>query len=483
MKGIMIQGTQSDAGKSYIVTGLARLFANKGYKIAPFKSQNMSNNSYVVGDGLEIGRAQGAQSEAARQVPNVYMNPILLKPSTDQASEVVLFGEVYKKYSGYGYRDEFTMTKGIESIKKALSYIDEHYDAVVIEGAGSPAEVNLNDREIVNMRVAELADVDVLLVTNIDLGGSFASLVGTLELVGEHRHRIKGVIFNKFRGDIRLLEDGLKWFEEYTGVKVVGVIPYNKDIYIETEDAQSEIFAPKNNAIDIGVIHMERVSNNTDVEPFIHEDDVSLRLIRNAKEFGTPDAIIIPGTKATISDLTKLKENNLDKAIQSFSKTNKPIMGICGGFQVLGKTIKDPLSMDDPNHTSVEGIGLLNVTTIFERSKNVRTISGVTASGKEVSGYEIHLGHSESNEQHFALLEDGTLDGAVSGNVEATYLHNIFHNDTFRAEWLNKIRKNKGLPEKEVLETSKVKEESFEKLAKVIEKHLDIEFIKELMFK
>lgn len=482
MRGIMIQGTQSDAGKSYLVTGIARYFANQGYKVAPFKSQNMSNNSYVVASGKEIGRAQGAQAEAARQVANVYMNPILLKPSTDQSSEVVLFGEVFKKYSGMGYRKEFTMSKGIEAIKESLSYIDEHYDMVVIEGAGSPAEVNLNDREIVNMRVAELADVDVILVTNIDLGGSFASLVGTLELVGEHRHRIKGVVFNKFRGDIRLLEDGLQWFEEYTGVKVLGVIPYNKDIFIETEDAQSEIFLPQQRDIEVGVLHMERVSNNTDVEPFIHETDVSMRLIRSEREFGNPDALIIPGTKATIDDLQKLYSTGLVEKVKEFAKTGKPIMGICGGYQALGKEIVDAIQIDSKSKSKIEGIGLLDSVTVFENQKQVENVEGTTFNGHSVRGYEIHLGRTETNHPHFATLQDGTLDGAVNDNVIGTYLHHIFHNDTFRNEWLNAIRVQKGFAPKSVVNTTDIKEESFEKLAKVIEEHLDINYLKELIF-
>lgn len=480
MKGIMIQGTQSDAGKSYIVTGISRMLSNMGYSVCPFKSQNMSNNSYVVASGKEIGRAQGAQAEAARQVPNVYMNPILLKPTTDQSSEVVLFGEVFKNYSGFGYRDGFALTKGVEAIKESLSYIDSNYDLIVIEGAGSPAEVNLNDREIVNMRVAELADVDVILVTNIDLGGSFASLVGTLELVGEHRSRIKGVIFNKFRGDIKLLDDGLKWFEEYTGVKVLGVIPYTEDIFIETEDAQSEIFAPVHRDIEIGVIHMSRVSNNTDVEPFIHEHDVSLRLITSVHDFGNPDAIIIPGTKSTIDDLSIIKHKGIANKIIEFSKT-KPVMGICGGYQMLGRTITDELNVDSKS-SRIDGLGLFDADTDFEETKRVENVTGKTLNGEfSVSGYEIHLGSTNSNEVPFAKLDNGTLDGAVKGDVTGTYLHNVFHNDEFRNSWLNNIRTNKNFNKKDVVWTTKIKEESFEKIGKLMEEHLDVDFLKELI--
>ncbi len=375
----MIQGTSSDAGKSYIVTAICRILANKGYKVSPFKSQNMSNNSYVTADGMEIGRAQGVQAEAARQEANVHMNPILLKPKMDTASEVVLHGKVFKSYSGMDYGKKFTLTKGMEAVRESLEYIDDNYDMIVIEGAGSPAEVNLNNREIVNMRIAEAADVDVVLVTDIDRGGSFASLVGTLELVFEHRHRIKGVVFNKFRGDIRLLEDGLKWFEDYTKVKVLGVVPYMNDIYIETEDAQSKHLLYQyetQNPLDIAVIHMERVSNNTDVEPFIHEKDCSVRIVKDAKEFGDPHAVIIPGTKSTIEDMLVLKERGLDRKVTEFAENGGKVIGLCGGFQVLGKSIVDPVGVDTKSGSEVEALGLLPVRTVFTDEKTVRQVEG-----------------------------------------------------------------------------------------------------------
>ncbi|XMB85782.1 cobyric acid synthase [Mycoplasmatota bacterium WC44] len=492
MKGIMIQGTSSDAGKSYIATALCRIFANKGYKVSPFKSQNMSNNSYVTFDGKEIGRAQGVQAEAAKSEANVHMNPILLKPMKDTLSEVVLHGEVFNKYTGMGYRKEFTLTKGLEAVKESLHYLDKNYDMVVIEGAGSPAEVNLNDREIVNMRIAEAADVDVLLVTNIDLGGSFASLVGTLELVAEHRDRIKGVIFNKFRGDIRLLQDGLDWFEEYTGVKVAGVIPYMTDVYIETEDAQSKHLLynfETDNALDIAVIHMERVSNNTDLEPFIHEKDVSIRIVKKASEFGNPHAVIIPGTKSTIGDLEYLNEAKLSDKIKNYYNNGGTVFGICGGYQVLGEEILDPKRVDSKNKSECKGIGLLPIKTTFEDKKNVKNVTGEVVnsfSKMKVSGYEIHLGETEylNDVLPFVKLENSKFDGCVvdGGRLIGTYLHNIFHNDNFRNEWLNKVRVKNGFETFEVVDTSKIKEESYEKLAKVVEEHLDMKLIESMVF-
>ena len=261
MKGIMIQGCSSDAGKSYIATALCRILKNKGYHVCPYKSQNMSNNSYVTWDGGEIGRAQGVQAEAASIRPETYMNPILLKPQQDSGSEIVLFGKVYKPMPGQEYHRNFTMNQGLAAARKGLAIIRENFNAVVIEGAGSPAEVNLNDREIVNMRIANEADVPGLLVGDVNRGGSFASIVGTLELLGEDRKRVKGLIFNQFRGDISLFEDGVRWIEEYTGVKVVGVLPYFKDINIEGEDSLSINFQHRSaleHRISIGIVRLHR---------------------------------------------------------------------------------------------------------------------------------------------------------------------------------------------------------------------------------
>lgn len=493
MKGLMIQGTSSDVGKSYIVTGLCRVFSNMGYKVAPFKSQNMSNNSYVTDNGCEIGRAQGVQAEAARQVANVHMNPILLKPMQDTKSEVVLHGKVYKAFSGMEYGKKFTLEKGMEAVRKSLEYIKDNYELIIIEGAGSPAEVNLNDREIVNMRIAEAAEVDVILVTDIDRGGSFASLVGTLELVFEHRHRIKGVIFNKFRGDIRLLQDGLKWFEDYTGVKVVGVIPYMQDIYVETEDAQSKHLLYQyetQNPLDIVVIHMERVSNNTDIEPFIHEKDVSIRIVKDVKEFGKPHAVIIPGTKSTLSDLQTLKESGLAGKIKSYYNNGGMVFGICGGYQVLGNNIIDPIGVDNKVGKEVEGLNILPIKTVFNKDKKVRLVTGKVINGfnqEYISGYEIHLGKSEyiSQVKPLVELEDGSFDGCFidDGRCIGTYLHNIFHNDSFRNIWLNRVRNNNGFDLMDIVDTTAIKEDSYNKLAERVYEHLDMDYIKKLLEK
>lgn len=504
MRGLMIQGTSSDAGKSYLVTALCRIFADKGYQVAPFKSQNMSNNSYVTIFGEEIGRAQGVQSEAARQIPNVHMNPILLKPRKDTKSEVVLHGKVYKSYSGMDYGKEFTLSKGMDAVCESLNYIQDHYDMVIIEGAGSPAEVNLNDREIVNMRIAEAADVDVILVTDIDRGGSFASLIGTIELVFEHRHRIKGVIFNKFRGDLRLLQDGLDWFEAYTHIPVIGVIDYMQDIHIETEDAQSDAlvfsrqkeekdFDGKQKTLDIGIIHMERVSNNTDVEPFMYEPDCRLRIIRTADEFKEPHAIIIPGTKSTIDDLICLKENGLFDKIRAYQQRGGFVFGLCGGFQVLGEKIVDEEGVDHDHVQTIDGLGLLPIETMFNDKKRVTQVQGkVIASvfSKEkvcVDGYEIHLGQTQYKKQAcpFIELEGQVLDGCIdsSGHVIGSYMHHIFHNDHFRQIWLNHIRQHYGFDLQPVVDTSQHKEAAYDLLAKRVAEALDMERVQKIIDK
>jgi adenosylcobyric acid synthase len=491
IRGVMIQGTSSDAGKSFIVTGLCRVLSDLGHKVAPFKSQNMSNNSYVTYDGKEIGRAQGVQAEAARALPTVYMNPILLKPMMDCRSEVVLLGEVYRPMDGWDYHKDFTMEKGLEVVRESISRLSEEYDTLVVEGAGSPAEVNLNDREIVNMRIAALLGVPVILVTDIDRGGSFASLVGTIELVGENKKYIKGVIFNKFRGDIALLQDGLDWFEDYTGIPVIGVMPYLDDISVEAEDAQSSRRLSKAKAtesMDIAVIALGRVSNNTDVEPFLSEEDVRLRIVRDGKHFGSPDAVIVPGTKSTLDDLQGLRENGLEKAILDHAEAGGMVFGICGGYQILGDSISDRLGVDRAEAGEVRGLGLLPVDTFFEADKRVRRVEGSIVCeryrGIHVEGYEIHLGRTERREgvEGFARIGDH-VDGAVAndGQVIGSYLHNVFHNDRFRNLWLNTVREKAGLRPREMVDTREMKERSFDALAQACREHLDVKAILSMM--
>jgi len=493
MKGIMIQGTSSDAGKSFLVTALCRVFANEGLQVCPFKSQNMSNNSYVTLDGCEIGRAQGVQAEAARQEPSTLMNPILLKPKKDTCSEIVLFGKVHSAREGADYYKDFTLGEGIRAVRQALKTIEENYEMVVIEGAGSPVEMNLNDREIVNMRIACEADVPVILVTDIDRGGSMGSIVGTLELLGEHRKRVKGLIFNKFRGDLALFEDGVKFIEEYTGVKVVGVMPFLKDVIIENEDNLSTDYcfqSADRDRVVIGVVELPFVSNNTDVEIFRYESDVQIRNIDRYTDFRLLDAVIIPGTKSTIQDMRYLFDSGIADKIVSFARNGGTVFGICGGYQMLGREILDDARIDNNDIAAIGGLSLLPIRTRFEKTKTVRRVVGNIvhpAMGTGVlHGYEIHFGRSEILDPDGFLPvseTDRDTDGLADREfkVAGTYMHNIFHNDGFRNGWLNLVRKRKGFAPKEVVNTVRMKEEDYDKLASYAMEYLDMDYIRKII--
>ena len=490
----MIQGTSSDAGKSFLVTALCRALVDEGINVCPFKSQNMSNNSYVTVNGLEMGRAQGVQAEAARLEPQVYMNPILLKPRKDTMSEIILLGKVFGSPDGKDYYKNFTMNEGITAVRQALKQIDENHDVIVIEGAGSPAEVNLNASEIVNMRIAKEADVPVLLVTDVDRGGSLAAVVGTLELIGADKERVKGIIFNKFRGDLALFEDAVKYIEDYTGVKVVGVLPYLKDVLIESEDSLSinyRFSSNEQNRITVGIVKMPYVSNNTDIEAFMFENDVEVILVDRFTYIDMLDAIILPGTKSTISDMKYLQDTGISEKIRTFYNNGGFVFGICGGYQMLGEKISDDLKMDNENISEIKGIGLIKAETTFEEEKSVKQVNGKCVfenNNFEVQGYEIHFGKTQiSDKADFEplFLFDNTLEGLSSKDMRAcgTYLHNVFHNDTFRSLWLNKIRLSKNLHVKDTTDTAFVKEESYNKLAKALYENLDMEYIKKLIYK
>ncbi|WP_040209554.1 cobyric acid synthase [Neobacillus jeddahensis] len=495
MRGIMIQGTASDVGKSLIVTALCRLLANEGVKVAPFKSQNMSNNSYVTRDGKEIGRAQGIQAEAARIEPTVWMNPILLKPRSDQQAEVVYLGKALETLSGRGYRDHY-YDKGINVIKQALNHLQDEYDVVVIEGAGSPVEINLKDRELVNMRVAELADVPVILVSDIDRGGVFASIVGTLDLMEAHeRQRVVGVIINKFRGDLSLFEDGIQWLEEKTGIPVLGVLPYVENHMIDGEDSlsiRSQFATVKEAKLDIAVIRHPFISNYSDLEPFLHEDDVSLRWVDNKSEWGQPDAVILPGTKSTINDMEYLQINQLDHLIQNHVEQGGHVVGICGGYQMLGEEIIDEAGSDTgiPN-CIVRGLGIIPAHTTFYREKETQQVIGTFHSGtglptsQQVEGYEIHLGKTIFLQQGspFLLVNNGVEEGyfAAGGQIIGTYLHHLFHNDVWRMQWLNMLRIRKCLPSQPANFLKDGKDQRYDDIAFQLRSHLKWDLLKNLI--
>ncbi|USK55464.1 cobyric acid synthase [Cytobacillus solani] len=495
MKGVMIQGTASDVGKSLIATAVCRAFANEGIRVAPFKSQNMSNNSYVTLDGKEIGRAQGIQADAAKIKATVWMNPILLKPRSDQQSEVVLFGRTTETFSGRGYRDLF-YEKGLKAIQTALHHLSQEFDVVVMEGAGSPVEINLKEKELVNMKVAQMADIPVILVADIDRGGVFASIVGTLKLLTEEeRARVKGIVINKFRGDLSLFEDGVQWLEERTGIPVLGVVPHIDNHMIDGEDSLSMPASSGNrgkNFLDIVVLKPPYISNYSDIEPFYYEDDVSIRWISHLDEIGQPDAVILPGTKSTIRDLRFFKKAGLNEWLHTFESGGGHIVGICGGYQMLGQLLVDHEGSD----TGVaglmeEGLGLIPATTTFLREKvTVRaegTLHPRTGIQQQIQGYEIHLGEtklSEGEENRFLLLNNGNEEGYYGndGKIIGTYLHHLFHNDEWRNKWLNGLRYAKGIPLKETVYISKLKDQKYDELAAHLVAHLNWEKLKEIIF-
>ena len=511
MKGIMIQGTSSDAGKSFLVTGLCRLLADRGIHVCPFKSQNMSNNSCVTWDGLEVSRAQAVQAEAARLRPETFMNPILLKPRRDTCSEIVLEGRVFEAPADRDYYRTFTMTHGLSAVRRALRYIARHFDAVVIEGAGSPAEVNLNETEIVNMRVAREADVPVLLVTDVDRGGSLASVVGTLELLGEDRKRVKGVIFNKFRGDPALFAPAVEWLEARTGVRVIGVMPWVEGASIAGEDSLGLRWGRGGpGALSVGVVRFPGISNFTDLDPFEHEPDVDLVGL----DSGTPlkvlrslDAVILPGSKNSMRDMSWLRETGLAEALRAFADAGGFVLGLCGGYQMMGRRLEDPDLRENSEMRGIDGLGLLPVVTRFgaevkttvcvsgalnpKFAPNPNRNSNTAGVPIPVKGYEIHFGRTIPDAgascKPLFILEDGMKDGRAEGlgteglQIAGTYLHGVFENDRFRGLWLNALRHTRGLEERPAVNTASRKEQAYDALAAAVERHLDVNGILGLM--
>ncbi|PLR80389.1 cobyric acid synthase CobQ [Bacillus canaveralius] len=487
---IMFQGTNSDVGKSVIVTAFCRIFTQDGHKTVPFKSQNMALNSYITIDGKEIGRAQGVQAEAAKIQATTHMNPILIKPNRDNESQIVVHGKPYKNMEAGTYRQEFFQT-GIELIKESLTELSQTFERIVIEGAGSPAEVNLNDRELVNMRVARMANAPVILIGDIEKGGVFASLVGTLQLMEpEDRDRVIGVIINKFRGDIRLLESGLTWFEEYAGKPVLGVIPYMDQLNIDAEDSVilNQYTAAQNTEkeLDIAVIQYPKISNFTDVDPFFVEPDCDVRFIKRKEQLQEPDLVILPGSKNTIDDFLFLKESGIaEKILELHRKKKSVIIGICGGYQMLGEDIKDPYAIES-QHQAIDGLGLLPIRTTITKEKTTLLSEGRLALyGKSyrVTGYEIHMGETEPTSQCEALIETAFRpDGGKSKNeqVIGTYFHGIFHNDAFREDLLNQLRQTKRLaPIHNRISFNQLREEAFDRLADHVRGHVKLDFIEQ----
>ena len=470
-KAIMIQGTMSGAGKSLIAAALCRIFAQDGYRAAPFKSQNMALNSYVTRDGLEIGRAQALQARAAKAEPTVQMNPILLKPTSDNGSQVIVNGVP----RGNMKADEYFRYKTslIPDIMNAYNALAADNDIIVIEGAGSPAEINLKENDIVNMGMAEMADAPVLLVGDIDRGGVFAQLYGTVELLEkDERGRIKGIIINKFRGDIEILKPGLDMIESLTHIRVAGVVPYGR-YNLDDEDSLSERLDAKSaDAIDIAVIRLPRISNFTDFSVFEFIDGVSVRYVSSVSELGEPDMLIIPGSKSTAADLVWMRENGLEAAVKRYKGV---IFGICGGYQMLGEEITDG--------GSVRGMGLLPIKTEFKTEKIRRRVNGVIPdltgtlkllSGAEYEGYEIHMGVSSGD------TKIGDTKIISKGNVYGTYVHGIF--DKCADKVVNCLCAEKGVTLGDTkIDYDLLVERELDRLADSVRESLDMEFIYEIL--
>ena len=499
-KSLMIQGTASHVGKSILVAAFCRILRQEGYNVAPFKSQNMALNSFITKDGCEMGRAQVVQAEAAGLAPDVDMNPILIKPNTDIGAQIIIHGKVYSNMSASRYHG--FKGRAVEFVKESFARLTKRFDFIMIEGAGSPAEINLRENDIANMGMAELADCPVVLVGDIDRGGVFASLVGTIELLAtEERERVKGFIINKFRGDVSLLTPGIDFLEKKTGIPVLGVIPYFRDIYIQEEDGVAVdrlLFAEKTGKIDAAILYLPHISNFTDFDPLEREPGVNLKYVGNGEALGEVDVVIIPGSKNTIEDLKYLYNSGYVEQILGHFNRGGTVVGICGGYQMLGEYI------DDPDHVEtslcrMNGMGLLPVRTKIEKEKvtsqvraTVHSSNRFYLSKEKLNGYEIHMGRTESkagNPMFEIVKREGSPvfvpDGCVSGDgrVWGTYIHGIFDNDGFRQEFIKRISPADCLPvvSGEVSERTgtfnfqEFKHAQYEKLAAIVREYTDMD--------
>ncbi len=500
-KSIMIQGTMSNAGKSLLVAGLCRLFRQDGYSVAPFKSQNMALNSFITHEGLEMGRAQVVQAEAAGIKPSVLMNPILLKPTSDRVSQIIVNGRVYNNMNAKEYYAK--KREMVPHIKRAYDELASKYDIIVIEGAGSPAEINLQDNDIVNMYMAHLANAPVLLAGDIDRGGVFASLVGTMSLFKEEdRKMVKATIINKFRGDKAILEPGLLTLQEIIKVPTIGVIPY-LNVDIDDEDSLTERF-DKNKKIapvTIAVIKLPRISNFTDFNALEYSKTSKVQYVERVSELGNPDMIIIPGTKNTMADLLWLRQSGLEASILKYAGKGKPIFGICGGFQMLGEELCDPFGVEHGG--TLKGMGLLPAKTVFEEEKTTTQAKGVfnkivngffdQLSDVEFEGYEIHMGNTskieEADAKELTVITELSgqkcekLAGLYKNNIYGSYIHGIFDNENVVKAILNNLLKEKGLdPDLAAgVDISAYKESQYDILAKGIRDNMNIKMLYDIL--
>jgi adenosylcobyric acid synthase len=501
----MVVGTGSGAGKSLIVAALCRIFRDEGINVAPFKAQNMALNSCITVEGGEIGRAQVLQAEAARIPPINDMNPVLLKASGDMGSQVIIHGRPLRHMKAqeyYGFRET-----AWGAVKESYRRLSKAYDLIVMEGAGSPAEINLMDVDIVNIAAAKMAKAPVLLVGDIDKGGVFASLYGTVKLLGRDSRHIKAFLINKFRGDLEILKPGLDLIEKKTGKPVIGVLPYVADLGLPEEDGlalKSGTASRGDGTVRIVVVRLKYISNFTDFDPFFCEPDVQLLYSTNPSDIEAADMVILPGSKNTVKDLLFLRENDLDRSILKARTAGKEIVGICGGYQMCGRKIRDPNAVES-DHTVMDGLGLLDIETVFDEGKTTSYAEAELNDGSflkgwngdaRLKGYEIHMGESTGAIGLFRIrrrLAQGIsaaageaetiLDGSVRGNCWGTYLHGIFDNDAFRRGIVDRLREKKGLqPLPSGVSYSSLLDEAIDRLAAVVRENVDMTFIRRLIF-
>ena len=497
-KALMVLGTGSGVGKSFVAAGLCRILSDLGVRVAPFKAQNMSNNSFVTEEGLEMARAQGVQAECARVTPTVHMNPVLLKPASDNGSQVIVQGKVIGSMRAdeyYGLRE-----KMLAAIQDSYEKLSQEYDWLIIEGAGSPAEINLKALDIVNFRVAEMADAECLLVGDIDRGGVFAWILGTLALLDEsERKRVAGFVINKFRGDRTLLDPGLRMLENLSGIKVLGVLPYQLDLWLEEEDVvdlEKKRGGGNKDSLDIAILLLPRISNATDFQILAEEPGVSVRMVRRLEEFGDPDLLILPGTKATMADLEHLKKQGFDRKIEKYAREGGRLLGICGGLQMLGERIEDPMT-GESGKRSAAGLSPLPIQTQFFTEKIVRRAVGRIETEifsypvkGEVLGYEIHMGQTLLGEGVRPLMEivygkasDWRPDGVISasGRILGTYLHGLFDEAGFRASFLDALWKSTGKTRPagsaSLPSMKEMRERNYNRLAALLREHLDLSLL------
>ena len=478
---LMFQGTSSHVGKSILTTAICRIFYREGRRVVPFKAQNMALNSFVTADGLEMGRAQVAQAEAANLSPRVEMNPVLLKPTGNATSQVIINGRAVGVMSAAEYHQGYSL-KAFEAVKTALQKLSAEFDTIIIEGAGSPAEVNLKANDIVNMRVAKYLNAPVILVADIDRGGALAALVGTLELLDDdERALVKGLVINKFRGDVNLLLPAVEFLEKKTSKPVLGIVPYIEKLGIDDEDSVSlDDKISGDGEIKIGVIRLGKLSNFTDFDSLAGEVDVNLFYATQPDQLDAADVIILPGSKNTSEDLLWLRGNHFAEKILQKAHDGAAIVGICGGFQMLGRKIFDPLRAES-NHVELDGLNLLPIETTFNAEKFTRQVTlpevdfnflGSRIASKNLDGYEIHSGISSGQR----LVVSG------QGNIFGTYVHGIFDNDDFRRQFLNAVRLKKNLePLESVRNVASEKQKNYERLAKIVRENLNMNLLKAIM--